>query len=104
VNLTVGPEGALYIVDMYREIIEDYSAIPRYLQQQYVEGLIHGYDKGRIWRIMAGKPKKERMPNLAGADAGELTAMLASPNIWRRLTAQRLLVERGDKKAVRALK
>src|SRR6266849_7144278 len=51
VNLAIGPDGALYVVDMYREIIEDYSAIPRYLQQQYVESLINGHDKGRIWRI-----------------------------------------------------
>ncbi len=48
-NLRVGPDGALYIIDMYREIIEDYSAIPRYLQQQY--GLLNGNDRGRIWRL-----------------------------------------------------
>ena len=49
INLRVGPDGALYIVDMYREIIEDYSAIPRYMQQQY--GLLNGNDRGRIWRV-----------------------------------------------------
>ncbi|MEE8116775.1 MAG: PVC-type heme-binding CxxCH protein, partial [Gemmatimonadales bacterium] len=49
-NLRVGPEGALYIVDMYREIIEDYSAIPRFLQQQY--GLSKGNEHGRIWRLV----------------------------------------------------
>ena len=48
-NLRVGPDGALYVIDMYREIIEDYSAIPRYMQQQY--GLLNGNDKGRIWRV-----------------------------------------------------
>lgn len=48
-NLRVGPDGALYVVDMYREIIEDYSAIPRYMQQQY--GLLNGNDRGRIWRV-----------------------------------------------------
>lgn len=48
-NLRVGPDGALYIVDMYREIIEDYSAIPRHLQQQY--GLLKGTGHGRIWRL-----------------------------------------------------
>ena len=36
VNLADGPDGALYVVDMYREIIEDYSAIPRYLQQLWL--------------------------------------------------------------------
>ncbi len=47
VNLETGPDDALDVVDMYREIIEDYSAIPRYLQQQY--GLRRGSDRGRIW-------------------------------------------------------
>ena len=49
INLRVGPDGGLYIVDMYREIVEDYSAIPRFLQQQY--DVINGNDRGRIWRL-----------------------------------------------------
>jgi putative membrane-bound dehydrogenase-like protein len=104
VNLTVGPEGALYVVDMYREIIEDYSAIPRYLQQQYVQGLINGHDKGRVWRILASDPPRERTRNLAKADLGALVAELGSPVVWRRLTAQRLLVERREQAVVPALK
>jgi hypothetical protein len=48
-NLTHGPAGSMYITDFYREIIEDYSAIPRYLQQQY--GLVNGRHHGRIWRL-----------------------------------------------------
>jgi putative membrane-bound dehydrogenase-like protein len=104
VNLTVGPDGALYLVDMYREIIEDYSAIPRYLQQQYVESLRNGHDRGRIWRIRHGEEPLARAPNLAETSSAKLVAELASPNIWRRLTAQRLLVERGDQTAVASLK
>jgi putative membrane-bound dehydrogenase-like protein len=104
VNLTVGPEGALYVVDMYREIIEDYSAIPRYLQQQYVEGLKGGHDKGRIWRIVPAQSYPEQTSNLARADSLDLVAELASPIAWRRLTAQRFLVERGDQKMIPALK
>jgi len=104
VNLAIGPDGALYVVDMYREIIEDYSAIPRYLQQQYVESLINGHDKGRIWRIRASDPPKERTWNLSKVDAGDLVAELASPIVWRRLTAQRLLLERRETKVIPALK
>jgi putative membrane-bound dehydrogenase-like protein len=105
VNLTVGPEGALYVVDMYREIIEDYSAIPRYLQQQYVKGLINGKDRGRIWRIVPQKhPNPRPSSNLAGRESADLLVELSSGNAWRRLTAQRLLVERGDKKVIPALK
>jgi putative membrane-bound dehydrogenase-like protein len=104
VNLTVGPEGALYVVDMYREIIEDYSAIPRYLQQQYVESLRNGHDRGRIWRIVYGDKPGALASDLARAKNSKLVGELASSNAWRRLTAQRLLVERGDKTALPALR
>jgi putative membrane-bound dehydrogenase-like protein len=103
VNLVVGPEGALYVVDMYREIIEDYSAIPRYLQQQYVESLANGRTRGRIWRILAGRPRKTDRADFSRYSSAELVTGLKSGNAERRLTAQRLLVERGDKKAGAAL-
>ncbi|HCQ38548.1 MAG TPA: hypothetical protein DIV39_05285 [Verrucomicrobiales bacterium] len=96
-NLRVGPDGALYIVDMYREIIEDYSAVPRFLQQQY--GLNKGKDHGRIWRL---SPKgKALAPNekLAKAKVNELAHALAADNPWRRAAAQRILIERGDRGA-----
>jgi putative membrane-bound dehydrogenase-like protein len=97
VNLTTGPDGALYVVDMYREIIEDYSAIPRYLQQQY--GLITGGDRGRIYRIVAEGAGDSRKVDLDGASTEDLIGRLSNPNIWSRKTAQRLLVERGDRLA-----
>jgi putative membrane-bound dehydrogenase-like protein len=100
VNLTTGPDGALYVVDMYRAIIEDYSAIPRYLQQLYIESLMAGADKGRIWRIVADGAPKPRFPDLSKATAGQLAEALAGVTWWRRRTAQRLLVERGEKAAV----
>lgn len=107
VNLATGPDGGLYMVDMYRAIIEDYSAIPRYLQQIYVESLIAGADKGRIWRIVADRPPvaagSERTVDLSKRTAVELAAELNSGNAWRRQTAQRLLVERGDRSVVPAL-
>jgi len=98
VNLCVGPDGALYVVDMYREIIEDYSAIPRYLQQQY--GLITGSDRGRIWRVVADGAPAPPKPDLIRAPVAELVRALAADSAWWRLTAQRLLIERGDKRAV----
>jgi putative membrane-bound dehydrogenase-like protein len=52
VSLTHTPEGHIAICDFYREIIEDYSAIPRHLQQQY--GVINGNDRGRIWILETG--------------------------------------------------
>ena len=49
ISLAPAPDGCLLVTDFYREIIEDYSAIPRYLQQQYE--LTHGQDRGRLWRL-----------------------------------------------------
>lgn len=117
VNLMTGPEGALYVVDMYRAIIEDYSAIPRYLQQIYIESLIAGADRGRIWRVVAdtspaapgdtgAKPQSTAAypwVDLTRYSSGELVGELEHPNAWRRKTAQRLLVERGDRTVAAAL-
>ena len=115
-NLRVGPDGAIYIVDMYREIIEDFSAIPRFLQQQY--SLINGHDRGRIWRLTyvgtgestssadaAVPPSIEAMvvPRLHKAETAALVRELSNNNEWWRKSAQRLLIERGDKSVVPAV-
>ena len=94
-NLRTGPEGALYIVDMYREIIEDYSAIPRFLQQQY--GLDKGRDRGRIWRLLPKEVETQPLPKLAEMDAEDLVECLGHPNPWWRKTAQRILVESQER-------
>lgn len=92
VNLENGPDGGLYVVDMYREIIEDYSAIPRYLQQQY--GLEKGGEHGRIWRVVCDTAPGFEPFRLSAADDDALVAAIEHPNaVWRQ-TAQRLLIER----------
>ena len=97
-NLRFGPDGDLFIVDMYREIIEDYSAIPRFLQQQY--GLNRGSDRGRLWRLApsaAGQRNNgDLRGNIASLSPRELAELTQSPQAWRRLTAQRLLLERHE--------
>ena len=96
-NLRVGPDGALYIVDMYREIIEDYSAVPRFLQQQY--GLNKGKEYGRIWRLRPEGKALALKGNPGKATVKELAQALADDNPWRRSTAQRVLIERNDRSA-----
>lgn len=100
-NLRVGPDGALYIVDMYREIIEDYSAIPRFLQQQY--GLDKGGDRGRIWRLVPENAPKRRIDDFSKFSAEQLARATGDASLWRRLTAQRLLIERGDTSVAKTL-
>lgn len=93
-NLRVGPEGALYIVDMYREIIEDYSAIPRFLQQQY--GLDKGRRHGRLWRLLPQDAQGASDWNMSQLSGEELVKVVDSTNAWRRMTAHRLLLKQGD--------
>ena len=99
ISLAHAPDGSIYITDFYREIIEDYSAIPRYLQQQY--GLINGSEFGRIWKLTkAEAPRASGMAaknDLASLTSEELVNELGSSRFWRRRTAQRLLVERNAK-------
>lgn len=92
-SLTHTPDGSIGIVDFYREIIEDYSAIPRHLQQQY--GVINGHDRGRLWLLVPEKETKPLPMNMAKLDDAALVKELGSELLWRRQTAQRLLRERG---------
>ena len=101
-HLTHGPDGSIWIVDYYREIIEDYSAIPRRLQQQY--GVYNGHDRGRIYRLTHRDAAVFPAQDLSALTSDELGHACASPLLWRRLTAQRLLVERGSKSSATALR
>lgn len=96
-----GPHGGLLIVDMYREIIEDYSAIPRFLQQQY--GLDRGRGHGRLWRLVPEGAPGWTPPRLSSRKSSELVALLGDANAWKRRTAQRLLVEREARETREAL-
>lgn len=93
IALSHAPDGCIYVVDFYREIIEDYSAIPRYLQQEY--GLVNGKDRGRIWKLThesLSKVAHQKPPG--GMSDKELAEAAASENYWRRTTARRRLLER----------
>jgi putative membrane-bound dehydrogenase-like protein len=101
INLKHGPDGALYIVDFYREIIEDYSAVPRYLQQQY--GLTNGIQHGRVWRLTHREAPPAPSPDMSGLGPDGWVQELASPHLWRRQTARRLLTERKDRSVAPAV-
>lgn len=90
-----GPDGAVYVCDLYRGIIEHVIFMMPYLRNQI---LSRGLDKpiglGRIYRIVhEGRPLGPR-PRLSRASNTELVGVLSHPNGWWRDTAQRLLVER----------
>jgi putative membrane-bound dehydrogenase-like protein len=101
-NLTHGPDGCIWATDYYREIIEDYSAIPRHLQQQY--GVYAGHDRGRIYRLTHRDAPRAPAADMSALETKVLARECASPFFWRRQTAQRLLVERGETNATPMLR
>ncbi|TLD72503.1 c-type cytochrome [Phragmitibacter flavus] len=108
VQATDGPDGALYIVDMYRGIIQHAGFLTHYLIANIEDRkLAQPIDMGRIWRIVPDNGKEreaKRQPAVKlPADSAGRVAALKHDNGWVRDTAQRLLVESGDTKAVPAL-
>jgi putative membrane-bound dehydrogenase-like protein len=95
VNLATGPDGALYVVDMYRQIIEHPEWMPEELRKR--PNLRAGNDRGRIYRILPQDFKRPPLPKMSTMSSAELVDTLASRNAWRRETAARLLLERQDK-------
>ncbi len=91
-----GPDGALYVVDMYRLVLEH----PEWIPAEIAKGLDlrGGEDRGRIYRIGRTGPPK------GGTTIQNPVAAMASTNGWVRDTAQRLLIERGDAASVTELK
>ena len=106
VNLTNGPDGALYLVDMYHGILQHRIYMTSYLRQQVEErDLAAGNGLGRIYRIVpAGKKISQAKFDLAHETTEQLVRHLHAPNSWWRDTAQRLLVERADPAAVPLLR
>ncbi len=95
VNLEIGPDGALYVVDMYRAVIEHPQFMPTELQNRPDMRL--GDDRGRIYRVIAKDAKPNRLPpTLSRAPVDQLVALLTHKNAWWRDTAARLLLERRD--------
>ncbi len=104
VNTGTGPDGALYIADMYHGIIQHRVFLTSYLRQQSESrGLDRVTNYGRIYRVTHETTKPAPRLALSKATTRELVAHLASANGWRRDTAQRLLVERNDPAAIAAL-
>lgn len=105
VNLATAPDGSLYVVDMYRGIIQHRTYITGYLEQQIVSrGMEQPIGLGRIWRITHGSATRGPKPQLSRRSPAELVPVLSHASGWWRITAQRLLVERGDRSVAPALR
>jgi putative membrane-bound dehydrogenase-like protein len=101
VYLKTGPDGALYVADMYRLVIEHPDYIPRKMQNLY--DLRAGHDMGRIYRIYPAGAKLRPIPHLDKLSIRKLVKAMDSPNGWQRDTVQRLLVQSQNKAAIAPL-
>lgn len=101
VALTSGPDGALYVVDMYRGIVQHGAYMTPYLREQILQRkLDKPVRKGRIWRITAEGTKPSPITPLAGLSPAEWVTFLDHADGWYRDLAQRLLVEKKAKETI----
>ena len=103
VMMANGPDGSLYVVDLYRGMLQHPAFLTHYLianiKARHLELPVSG---GRIWRIVRddqSAPKATKIPS----DASARIKLLSHPNGWVRDTAQRVLVESGDLKSAAGL-
>jgi mono/diheme cytochrome c family protein/glucose/arabinose dehydrogenase len=105
VNLFSAPDGTLYVVDMYRGVIQDGQYWTDYLRDYIKTNKLElPVNLGRIWRVVHESTKRDRKPSLTKATPEQLVKLLSHSNGWHRDTAQRLLVERQEKSVAPALK
>ncbi len=101
VQFANGPDGCLYVADMYREVIEHPDSLPPVIKKHL--DLNSGHDRGRIYRIVPDGFKQPAIPRLGDKTTAELVALLGHSNAWHAETAQRLIYERADPAVVPAL-
>ncbi|MBB5034780.1 neutral/alkaline non-lysosomal ceramidase N-terminal domain-containing protein [Prosthecobacter vanneervenii] len=79
VMVRTGPDGALWVADMYRYMIEHPQWLPQNGKDELLPHYREGDDKGRIWKVVRISAPSTR------TDAGQ---GLASANGWQRDKAQ----------------
>jgi putative membrane-bound dehydrogenase-like protein len=100
--LKTGPDGALWVADMYRFVIEHPEWIPDDWEKRL--DLRAGSEQGRIYRVYPIGEKPRAIPRLDKLGTPWLVAALDSPSGWQRDTVQRLLLHRGGAPPAGALR
>lgn len=104
VNLFNGPDGAIYVVDMHRGIIQHKAYISQYLTEQLAAKKLDTLQNaGRILKITSKTVKTHPIPDLTKVSTKELVALLSHSNGWLRDRAQQLLIQKKDLTVVKEL-
>lgn len=107
VNSLTGPDGCLYIVDMYRGIIQEseWTKPGSFLRPKIVARQLDKHvGRGRIYRVVYDGIKRDKtVPRMLSLPSAQLIQYLSHTNSWWRETAQKLLVIRADKSVAPAL-
>lgn len=94
VMVRTGPDGALWVADMYRYMIEHPQWLPQNGKDELLPHYREGDDKGRIWKITRAPEPPQ---------GGTTEQSLASSNGWQRDKAQMQLAWSGEKAAIEDL-
>lgn len=100
VDLELGPDGAIYLLDFYREVIETPLSLPDDIKAKLN---LESRSRGRIWRIAPTGFRPGKMIDFHSMQTAQLVSQLSNPNQAVRLMAHRLLVERADPQTVAQL-
>ncbi len=101
VNLIGGPDGAIYIVDMHRGIMQHRAyATPYYRKEIATKKLDTLLHEGRILRVKYKNKELDKIADLNKLPATELVSLLKSENGWIRDRAQQLLIFKHPKSVI----
>lgn len=95
-----GPDGALWVVDMYRYMIEHPEWLPPEGKAELLPHYRLGEERGRVYRVVPDRKNSRLMVRLGDLSLRDVVAALDSPNGWQRDKAQMLLLWRQDPAAV----
>ena len=105
VNLSNGPDGNMYVVDMHRGVIQHYAFLSPYLKKISAEKKLDTIlDYGRILRVRSKDKLAREIPDLETLPAPRLLDFLKDSNGWIRDRAQQYLIHKNDKGVLPGLK
>ena len=99
-----GPDGALWVVDMYRYMIEHPDWLPAAAREELKNFYRDGEDRGRIYRIYPRGHRPGALPRIDRLDADQLVAALDCDNGTLRDMIQKQLVWKKDAAAIQPLR